>query len=146
MKSFVAEAEITIDEEPESIFARLADVGSWPSWMPASFLLTSPVAARPAQVGDRFRVKILGSPFASPLEVSKCEAPRLLAWTGGQRGMLTAEHRFALEPLDGGKTRVRSIETWQGTLAPLLRFAVKPLAERLGREQLEALAKARGNP
>ena len=139
MKSFVAEAEITIDEEPEAVFARLADLEGWPRWMPRSFVLSSSFPARPLQVGDRIKVKILGGP-PTPLEVSVFEPPRALAWTGGKRGLLRAEHRFTLEPLEGGRTRVRSIETWTGSLAPLLRVIVKPLAEKIGREQLAALA------
>jgi len=40
---------------------------------------------------------------------------------------------------------VTSLETWSGALAPLIRFFVKPVAERIGGHQLEALARAVGS-
>jgi hypothetical protein len=141
--SFVAEAERTIDAPAARVFDRLADLASWPSWMPRSF---APVVRHgtpsPLRAGDRFRVKISGAPMASTLKVSKLDRPRELAWRGGVRGLLWAEHRFVFEPLGDKKTRVRSIETWRGALSGLLRRIVEPAAIRIGAQQLEGLAKA----
>lgn len=141
--SFVAEAERTIDAPPQRVFDRLADLASWPSWMPRSF--TAVLRARtpsPLRPGDRFRVKISGAPLASTLKVSKLDRPNELAWRGGVRGLLWAEHRFVFEPIGDRKTRVRSIETWRGALSGLLRRVVEPAALRIGAQQLEGLAKA----
>jgi hypothetical protein len=141
--SFVAEAERTIDAPPQRVFDRLADVASWPSWMPRSF---APVVRSgtpsPLRPGDRFRVKISGAPLASTLKISKLDRPNELAWRGGVRGLLWAEHRFVFEPIGDRKTRVRSIETWRGALAGVLRRLVEPAAVRIGAQQLEGLAKA----
>jgi len=141
--SFVAEAERTIDAPAQRVFDRLADVASWPSWMPRSF---APVVRAgtpsPLRPGDRVRVKISGAPLASTLKVSKLERPNELAWRGGVRGLLWAEHRFVFEPIGDKKTRVRSIETWRGALSGLLRRVVEPAALRIGAQQLEGLAKA----
>lgn len=143
--SFVAEASLTIDAPPQRVFDRLADLASWPSWMPRSF---APVVRgwsatpSPLRPGDRFRVKISGAPLASTLTVSKLERPNELAWRGGVRGLLWAEHRFVFEPVGDKKTRVRSIETWRGALAGVLRRLVEPAAVRIGAQQLEGLAKA----
>ena len=140
---FVAEAELTIDAPPQRIFDRLADFASWPDWMPRSFV---PVvrAGEPSslRLGDRFRVKVGGSRFASTLRITMMERPREIAWRGGLRGVLWAEHRFVLEPDGDRRTRVRSIETWRGALAGLMRRIVKPLAEKIGGQQLAGLAKA----
>jgi hypothetical protein len=141
--SFVAQAELTIDAPPQRVFDRLADFATWSSWMPTSF---APVVQAgmpsPLRLGDRFQVKIGGAPFASTLRLSVLERPREIAWRGGLRGLLWAEHRFVLEPDGDRRTRGRSIETWRGALAGLARRIVKPLAERIGGEQLAGLARA----
>ena len=142
MKSFVAQAELTIDAPPQHVFDRLADFAAWPSWMPESFLPVLPAHAQsPLQLGDRFRVKVGGARFASTLELSALERPCEIAWRGGVRGVLWAEHRFVLEPDGDHRTRVRSIETWRGALAGVARRIVKPLAEKIGRQQLAGLAR-----
>ncbi len=143
--SFVAEASLTIDAPPQRVFDRLADLASWPSWMPGSFALHPRVragTASPLRSGDRFRVRISGAPIASTLKVSKLDRPNELTWRGGVRGLLWAEHRFVFEPVGDKKTRVRSIETWRGALSGLLRRLVEPAAVRIGAQQLEGLAKA----
>jgi hypothetical protein len=140
--SFVAEAERTIEAPPQRVFDRLVDVASWPSWMPRSFqplLASSGGTPSPLRLGDRVKVKISGAPLPTTIRMSKLERPHELAWRGGVRGLLWAEHRFVLEPAGDRRTRVRSIETWHGALAPLLRAFVLPAALRVGGEQLAAL-------
>lgn len=99
---------------------------------------------RALREGDTFKVKIAGMRVASKLTVSAHERPRELSWTGGIPGLLSAEHRFLFdaEGEDGAKTRVRSVETWTGALANVLRGAVEPLATKIGGQQLEALARS----
>ena len=87
-------------------------------------------------------MKVGGAPMASTLKVSRLDRPRELAWRGGVRGLLWAEHRFVLEPDGDRRTRVQSIETWHGALAGLLRRLVEPAAIKIGGQQLEGLAKA----
>jgi hypothetical protein len=141
--SFVAQAELTIDAPAQRVFDRLADFATWPSWMPASFVpVVRPGLPSPLQLGDRFRVKVAGAPFASTLRLSILDRPREIAWRGGVRGLLWAEHRFVLEPDGDRRTRVRSIETWRGALAGLTRRIVKPVAEKVGSQQLAGLARA----
>lgn len=138
--AFRAEAELTLPVSPEAAFDALADYPSWKRWMPRSFV---PVSTHdgPLRKGDRIRVKVGGAPVASTLEVTAASRAAEIIWCGGARGLLYAEHRFSFEARDGG-TRVRSVETWRGALAPLLRFVVKPAAERVGRQQLAGLARA----
>jgi hypothetical protein len=140
---FLAQTERTIAAPPQRVFDKLADVASWPAWMPRSFTpILRPGSPSPLRLGDRFAVKVGGAPFASTLKVSKLQRPRELAWRGGIRGLLWAEHRFVFEPEGDRRTRVRSIETWHGALAGVLRRLVEPAAIRIGGEQLEALANA----
>lgn len=141
--SFLAQAELTIDAPPQRVFDRLADFAAWPSWMPKSFVpVVRAGAPSPLRLGDRFRVKVGGAPFASTLRVAALERPREISWKGGLRGVLWAEHRFVLEPEGDHRTRVRSIETWHGALAGVAKRIVKPLAEKIGVQQLAALARA----
>lgn len=141
--SFVAQAELLIDAPPSRVFDRLADFAAWPSWMPASFVpLIRKGDPSPLRLGDRVRVKVGSAPFASTLRISILDRPRELAWRGGVRGLLWAEHRFVLDPDGDRRTRVRSIETWRGALAGLAQRLVKPLAEKIGGEQLAGLARA----
>lgn len=137
---FVAEAERRYESPPEEVFDRLADARAWKGWMPRSFRPTS-TPAEPLRAGDRLRVRVAGGPPTS-LEVVVADRPRELTWTGGVRGLLFAEHRFLLEHRDDGGTLIRSVEVWSGALASLTRRIVKPLAERIGRAQLEGLARA----
>lgn len=138
--SFVAEAERTIEAPPQRVFDTLIDVASWPTWMPRSFapVLRSDTPS-PLRRGDRIKVKVAGGPLPTTIRVSKVERPNELVWRGGARGLLWAEHRFVLEPVGDRRTRVRSIETWHGILARVLRGLVLPLAVRVGHEQLAAL-------
>ncbi len=141
MPSFVAEASRRIPGTPEALFGRLADYGSWKAWMPSSFR----PAGEPSgllSMGRELRVHIQGMPGVAKIQVSAFQTPREIAWTGGRRGLLAAEHRFVFDGDGQGGTMVRSIETWSGALAPLLRRFVKPRAERIGEQQLEGLARS----
>jgi hypothetical protein len=138
--SFVAEAERTIEAPPQRVFDRLIEVASWPSWMPRSVVpVLRTGTPSPLKLGDRIKVKVAGGPLPTTIRVSKLVRPSELVWRGGIRGLLWAEHRFVLEPVGDRRTRVRSIETWHGALARLLRGIVLPLAVRVGNEQLAAL-------
>jgi hypothetical protein len=135
--SFVAEAERSYDVPPEVAFDRLANHGSWKEWMPPSF---RPVGRSkgPLGEGDAIMVRIAGMPVVARLVISVSKRPREIAWRGGVPGLLWAEHRFLFEPRGDGTT-VRSVETWHGALAPILRRAIQPKAERIGAEQLAGL-------
>ena len=132
---FVAEASIDSNEPPEALFDRLVDHEEWFRFMPRSFRPMGKPKSK-LKVGDRVTVRIAGLP--SPIFISTVLRPNELAWTGGRRGILYAEHRFVFEARGSG-TRVRSIETWDGILTPFLRPFVKRMAERVGKQQLKAL-------
>lgn len=134
---FLAEASIEIPVSPDVAFAKLLDFPTWDKWMPRSFRPMEKGA--PLTVGARIRVRIGGLP--STLTVTTADRPRTIAWRGGVGKLLFAEHVFRFEAKGSG-TLVLSQEVWDGRLASALRPVVKRLAERVGREQLEALAGA----
>jgi hypothetical protein len=134
---FIAETECVIPSPPDAVFDRLADHASWSSWMPASFRpLDGSIGT--LKLGVRFRMRVAKIP--ATLVVSAAERGKELAWRGGIKRLLHANHRFVFEADGNGGTRVRSIEMWDGPLSRFFRPLVKPLAERIGREQLDALA------
>jgi hypothetical protein len=139
--SFVAKGTRRLPVAPDVAFDRLADFGSWPSWMPSSFR----PAGKPAgtlRMGQKVYVKIAGIPVASRIEVTEVRRPKELAWSGGLPGVLWANHQFFFEPDGTDGTTVVSHETWSGVLAPFVRGMVQPQAERIGSQQLEALARS----
>jgi hypothetical protein len=138
---FVAEASIRVNAPSSAVFDTLADHDGWSAWMPRSF---RPVG-RPLgklSAGARPRVRIAGARFASPIEVTVVDRPREITWRGGIGKLLFAEHRFLFADTTDGGTEVRSVETWDGLIAPFVRPIVKRVAEKVGREQLAALARA----
>ena len=137
---FIAEASRIIAASPELIFDRLADNPSWSEWMPKSFSPVGP-SDGPLKVGSRPRVRVAPMPTSTRLNVVVAERGRELAWSGGNL-LLHAHHRFLFEPAEGNQTRVRSVETWAGLLAPLMKSFVKAAAEKIGMEQLDALARS----
>jgi hypothetical protein len=139
--SFVARGTRRLPVAPEVAFDRLADLGSWPEWMPSSFRpagKTGGVLRR----GQRVWVKIAGIPVASPIEVSEVRRPTEIAWTGGVPGVLWANHQFFFEADGPTATLVVSHETWSGVLASIVQRIIKPQAERVGSQLLEALARS----
>lgn len=89
-------------------------------------------------------MKIAGIPVPSPIEVSEVRRPTEIAWTGGLPGILWGNHQFFFEADGASGSVVTSHETWSGLLAPLLERFIKPRAERVGGQQLEALARSLG--
>jgi hypothetical protein len=139
--SFVAKCSRRLQVKPEVAFDRLADYASWGSWMPSSFR----PAADPSgtlSLGRRIRVRIAGAPAPATIEVSELRRPSEIAWSGGVRGILWANHRFLFEADGSDATTVTSQETWEGVLSGLVRLVLQPMAERIGRHQLEALARS----
>ncbi len=137
--SFIAEASIVIAATPEAVFDKLVDHPSWHAWMPATF---RPVGTSrgPLRVGDKLPMYIARLPVVTPIEVLVVDRAEEITWGGGSP-LLRARHRFLFESAAGG-TRVRSVETWEGALDWALKPVIKRVAEKIAKDQLEALRKA----
>ena len=139
--SFVARGSRRMPVSAEVAFDRLADLSSWPRWMPSSFHPVGKLAGvlRP---GQRVWVKIAGIPVASPIDVTEVRRPTEIAWSGGVPGVLWANHQFFFEADGPSATVVVSHETWSGVLAPVAERLIKRNAERIGGQHLEALERS----
>jgi hypothetical protein len=142
---FVVCASQLLSVPAPTAFDRLVDHESWSSWMPASYRPIGKSVGRLAE-GSVFRAQIEGIPFPATCKVCVVRSPSELAWRGGVRGLLWAEHRFLFEPKGPTSVEVVSAETWHGPLAMLLRGVIERGASKIGREQLAALAASVGSP
>jgi len=111
--------------------------------MPASFRPHGN-ASGALSLGMRIEVLIDGLSGPAKLEVSRFQRPSEIAWRGGIPGVLSAEHRFVFDSDGATRTRVTSIETWSGFLSFFARRLIERSSERVGGEQLDALARAVG--
>jgi hypothetical protein len=113
--------EIEIAASSADVWAALTDFASFPEWNP--FILNADAA--PAQ-GARLTVTLKpegGSTMKFRPQIIAMEPGRELRWKGhvGIRGLLDAEHRFAIEEkADGSGVRFIHEEHFSGILLPLL--------------------------
>lgn len=112
---------IDIDAAPEVVWRVLTDTASYPEWN--SFIVEW--TGEPAR-GARQNVLLQPAPGTTqrfrPTIVTLDEG-RELVWLGrlGIPGLLDGHHRFAVEPLAGGRSRLIHGETLSGALVPALR-------------------------
>lgn len=136
--------EILIDAPPVRVWAVLADFAAYAAWNP--FM---PEIYGMLQAGTRLRVRIV-PPGSSGMTFR----PRLLTvtpekelrWRGHLLvpGLFDGEHRFLLEPADGGqRTLLRHGESFSGLLLPVIFSARAQAATRAGFEAMNAALKRR---
>ena len=108
---------VEIDAPPERVWEVLVDFDHYAEWNP--FMR---VAGRPNE-GATLTVHVLppgGRETVFEPDVTNCEKHRELRWLGHLvvPGLFDGEHRFRLEPLDGGdRTRFVHAESFSGVLA-----------------------------
>jgi len=110
--------EVVIHASPERIWRTLTDFASYREWNKSI-----PQAAGEARAGAWLDVVIQwpglkSSPYR--LEVLDARPNAELRWLGrfGRPGLMDGDHRFLLEPLKDGKTRVIQAERFSGWLVP----------------------------
>jgi hypothetical protein len=127
----IAEGELQIAADPDTVWQVLADLERWPRWNPdvRSIALDGPLAP-----GSVFRWRA-GTSLTSTLKV--VDRPRELAWTGTTMG-IRAVHVFRFEPRDVG-TQASSEESWDGLIPRLFKRFSRLSLERGIRSMLERL-------
>ncbi|MFI5308595.1 MAG: SRPBCC family protein [Polyangiales bacterium] len=137
--ALIAQAELEIDANVDTLFGKLVDFRTWSEWMPDAF---RPVRgpARALVAGDRIVVR-MGGGLVAPLRVLRVRASSELSWRGGVPGLLVGEHSFFFEPIGPTRTRVRSAEPFTGLLALIgpMRSVIERDASAVGRQMLEGL-------
>jgi hypothetical protein len=113
-------ADVEIDAAPEKTWSVLADLPSWPDWNP--FIR---YAHGTLEKGNLIDVEV-DAPGAKPIKgkgkVLVLEPPREMVWVATLMGswIFRGEHHFAVEPMEGGKSRFVQTEYFTGILAPLV--------------------------
>jgi hypothetical protein len=119
---------IEIDAAPETVWRELADTRSYPDWNPFIRRLDGEL-----REGARLEVEITppdGRAMTFKPKVLAAEPGRELRWLGHLlvRGLFDGEHRFEIEPLEGGRSRLTQSERFTGLL-------VRPLGGGLGKTE-----------
>ncbi|NPV61345.1 MAG: polyketide cyclase [Methanotrichaceae archaeon] len=114
MAPVIAASAIEIASDPETVWGVMAEIDRWPDWNPDVkwAALEGPLAE-----GSRFRWK--AGPGTIRSTIRQVEPLRTLAWTGSTMG-IEAVHVWHLEE-SGGRTVVRTEESWNGILARIFR-------------------------
>jgi hypothetical protein len=140
--------KIEIDATPETVWAVLSDLPSYPSWNPFIREASGTLAA-----GERLEVELQparGRSMRFRPTVQAAEANHELRWLGRlvAPGVFDGEHRFTIEPTARGSRLVQE-ERFTGLLVPFLARSLRrgtlPGFERMN-EALKERAEAQTAP
>jgi len=112
---FSIQTSTDIDASPEEVWSVLTDFEEYPEWNPTLIGMTG----QPAE-GSELSFHSGDMDFTPT--VLEVVPGRALRWEGHVVviGLFDGEHRFTLEPLDGGGTRFTQREDFRGILVPFL--------------------------
>jgi hypothetical protein len=134
-------SEIAIDAPPERVWQVLTAFGAYPEWNPFIRSIEGE-----AKVGSRLKIRIeppgaRGMTFRPTVRAA--EPARELRWIGRLLlpGLADGEHRLALEPLAGGRSKFIQSERFSGLLVGRLRGTLA--ATERGFEQMNEALKCR---
>jgi hypothetical protein len=103
---------IEIAATPETVWAVLADLASYPQWHPAFLKVTGELAA-----GSSLTITTThpssGKTMTAKVKVLTAEPGSELRWVSKIAGMTISERRFLLSPAGGGTSLVQA-ETYRG--------------------------------
>ncbi|MGB2693795.1 MAG: SRPBCC domain-containing protein [Dehalococcoidia bacterium] len=134
--------EIEIDAPPERVWRVLTDFASFPEWNP--FM---PNLHGEAKVGSKLEVEMRppgGRAMTFRPTVLAATPNRELRWLGrvGLPGVFDGEHRFAIEALDGNRSRFVQSERFTGALVLPIMLMIEKSTLR-GFEEMNAALKGR---
>ncbi len=107
--------EITIPASPKSVWQVLVATERYPEWNPV--MVSAKGRLQPGQqVQYTFRQEA-DKEYVIPATVKTIEEEKLLNQVGGTAGILTYDHRYSLEKVEGG-TKVVIHEEYRGIAVP----------------------------
>jgi hypothetical protein len=141
MSTRVIQHEIEIDAPPAAVWGVLADGASYPDWNPFIRKLAGDL-----REGERLAVEIAppgGRALTFKPTVISALPNRELAWLGRflVPGLVDGEHRFQIEELADGRTRLVQSERFSGVLVGAIRKTVRKT--EAGFAEMNAAVKAR---
>jgi hypothetical protein len=120
---YALERETAVKASREAVWRAVVDVEEWPKFKPMIKAVRG--AQGPIGPGSEFGMKIAvkGPAMWVPVKVIGWEPPRLIAWTGGLKGLSESVHSFILEDAPEG-VRLISREEFRGSLVWLMKIFV----------------------
>lgn len=121
----------------DPVWRVLADVRTWPQWLPTVTALTPLEPERPEEVGSAYR---LVQPRLRPgvWTVTDWRPGAGFTWESRQPGVRSVG-RHDLRPVDGGTELTLTLD-WSGPLAPLVRLALGRMSRRYVETEARAVA------
>ncbi len=134
--------EATIARPPVDVFARIADIAAWPSWLIASGIVAVTRSADgPITVGERLRIdqRAAGRAGTFDAEVTTADAPDRLAIRGVEDSGVSIEIEAVLAPGETGTVLTWSIRIGLPARFRLFESMARPQVQRAAALDLEAL-------
>lgn len=125
-------AEIEIDAPPATVWRVLTDFDAYPEWNPIEIEMKGRAVEGTTL---EHTSKLPGnSPMTFRPTIVEASPNQALAWDGRLflPGLFDVRHRFALEPLADGRTRLRQSEQFRGVLIPFVGGTLRKTEEAFG--------------
>lgn len=134
--------ETAIARPPADVFARIADIAGWPSWLIASGIVAVVRSTNgPITVGERLRIdqRAAGRAGTFDAEVTLAEPPRRLGLRGVDGNSISIDIEAVLAPRETGTLLIWSIRIGLPARFRLLESMARPQVRHAAALDLEAL-------
>jgi hypothetical protein len=136
------ENSAVIPASPEATWGWLTRADRWETWFSRAKNVKVEPAGQPLAVGSVVTWDMLGATIR--VRVTRADAPHVLAWEGGAKGV-HAYHAWVLLP-DPHGTRVVTVETERGSVPALFGWTFEGRLHDAHEEWLASLARIAGSP
>lgn len=131
----------SIEADPDTIWALLADTAKWKAWNPTIISIDGTIAE-----GQKVKLVSTVNPNrAFRLNVTKVDSPREMVWSDGMPlGLFKGERTYRLTPQSDGSTEFSMEEVYTGMMAPLITKSIPDMTESFAEfaDGLKAAAEA----
>jgi hypothetical protein len=123
MFSYNIQTTIDIQASADAVWRVLTDFNRYEEWNPMLRNVKTDLA-----LGAKVKFEVLREGTSSlklRAKIVRMSEAAELAWRGGSKSILSGEHYFSLEPLDGGRCRFHHGERFRGLLLPMFRGVLR---------------------